>query len=67
MNFLTRRNVVCILHRYTGIYSDEKTWYVDYAFNSYFTRKIKQNDFTYILTVLGRIKGYYPGMAVPGK
>jgi len=21
----------------------KKTWYVDYAFNSYFTRKIKQN------------------------
>jgi len=34
-------NVVCILHRYMR--ADGKTWYVDYAFNSYFTRKIKQN------------------------
>jgi len=40
---------------------------VDYAFNSYFTQKIKQKDFKYILKVLGRIKGYYLGTAVPGK
>jgi len=47
--------------------ADEKTWYVHYAFNSYFTQKIKQKDFTYILKVLGQIEGYYPGTAIPGK
>jgi len=46
----------------------ERTWYVDNAFNSYFTQKIKQGFYVgYILKVLSRIKGYYPGTAVPGK
>jgi len=34
----------------------KKTRYVDYAFNSYFTQKIKQKDFMYILKVLGRTR-----------
>jgi len=38
----------------------KKTWYVDYAFNSYFAQKIKQNDFTYILKVPRPDQGILP-------